>query len=114
MADDVVTHEQIEHAFKPAADLIARLPTEGMDGYAGKRAAEALGVAENYAHQHREKIRPERTETVPALDASASMATGGLVTADAPFLVGEHGAGSFTAHWPAMTGWPWRPVSDDE
>lgn len=70
MADDVVTHEQIERAFQPAADLIARLPTDGMDGYAGKRAAEALRVSENYAHQHREKIRPERTETVPALKVS--------------------------------------------
>lgn len=74
MNDDAVTHEQIEHAFKPAADLIARLPTEGMDGYAGKRAAEALRVAEDYVHQHREKLQPERTETVsgPAMATEPS------------------------------------------
>lgn len=41
-------------------------------------------------------------------------ATGGPVVTGSFYLVGECGPELFNPHWPAMNGWPWRPVSDDE
>lgn len=67
MSDDTrPTHEAISEAFAPARELISRLPTEGMDGYAGRRAANHLDIVEKYVRDHREQLRPAPAEPAEA------------------------------------------------
>ncbi len=49
------SHQTIEEAFRPARDMLARLPEQPI---IRKRAVANLDAAENYAHELRDKMRP--------------------------------------------------------
>lgn len=57
------THEQIEDAFRPAIEILGKLPPESIER---KRAAEHLKISEDYVHMGREKIRPAPAESSDA------------------------------------------------
>lgn len=52
---DTPNHEHIEQAFKPATDLMERLP----DCIETREARRVIGVAENLAHEARERHAPK-------------------------------------------------------
>lgn len=58
MTDTPLTHETIENAFKPAAEVIARLP----DTTESREARRLVDVAEKLTHEARERVRPEGSE----------------------------------------------------
>lgn len=113
--DEKVTSEQIEKAYEPAAEALSKLP----DSTERNEAKRLLGISEKLAHEARDRWRPAEmcAETVPSLDASVAMATGGHVVGVGPIhVVGDAGheyidslaAGEITVRGPAMAGWPWR------
>src|SRR5881392_692263 len=67
--DKLPQHEEIENAFKPAAEILDRLPkTTESD-----RARFHVGEGYRYAKEARERAKADRTEDVPAVDASIAM-----------------------------------------
>jgi hypothetical protein len=59
MSDPRPTNEQIESAFKPAREMLARLPDEPIKS---ERARVNLNAAEQYAHEIRDRMRPPSEE----------------------------------------------------
>lgn len=49
------SHQTIEEAFKPAREMIDRLPDES---FQARRAKANLDAAEEYAHDFRDTMRP--------------------------------------------------------
>lgn len=59
MSDPRPTNEQIESAFKPAREMLAKLPGNSTES---ERAKVNLTTAENYAHEIRDRMRPPPEE----------------------------------------------------
>lgn len=72
-------HQTIEDAFAPAKDVLKRLP----ETTESKRAADHLKMAQDYAHETRDRTKTNRV-TDPEIDASVEM------------------------RGPAMLGWPFN------
>jgi hypothetical protein len=65
---DLVSHQEIEEAYKQAKDVTAKLP----ESTESRRAQEHLGLAEKYVHEARDRAKVDRV-TEPELDASVEM-----------------------------------------
>lgn len=58
----MVDHEAIEKAYKPASEVISRLP----DTTETREARRLLGISEGLVHEARERNKTHRTESGPS------------------------------------------------
>lgn len=67
--DGLPDYQRIEEAYRAVEEIVKKMPENNWTD----RALENLKVSEGAAYQARERAKADRTETAPALEASASM-----------------------------------------